>query len=122
MDRPAARTSRVASGGRVGARHELPRWRCGTAAFRPRSFPRRSTYAELSSILNGGSVHQAEPTPTSNKEPPAMDVHVDISLLQPVIALIAGLLILVVPRLLNYVVALYLILLGLSGLWPHLMR
>jgi hypothetical protein len=51
-----------------------------------------------------------------------MDVHLDISLLQPVIALIAGLLILVVPRLLNYVVALYLIVLGLSGLWPHLMR
>ena len=51
-----------------------------------------------------------------------MDVHVDVALLQPAIALIAGILVLIVPRLLNYVVALYLILLGLSGLWPHLLR
>lgn len=51
-----------------------------------------------------------------------MDVHFDMVLLQPLIALIAGILILVVPRLLNYVVAIYLILLGLSGLWPHLLR
>jgi hypothetical protein len=34
----------------------------------------------------------------------------------PVIALIAGILILVAPRLLNYIVALYLILIGLLGL------
>lgn len=51
-----------------------------------------------------------------------MNVHVDIALLQPLIALIAGILILMVPRLLNYVVAVYLILLGISGLWPHLLR
>jgi hypothetical protein len=36
--------------------------------------------------------------------------------LQPVIALIAGILILVVPRLLNYIVAIYLILVGIIGL------
>jgi len=51
-----------------------------------------------------------------------MNVHLDISLVQPMIALIAGILILVVPRLLNFVVAIYLILLGISGLWPHLLR
>jgi hypothetical protein len=34
----------------------------------------------------------------------------------PVISLIAGILILVVPRLLNYIVAVYLILIGLVGL------
>jgi hypothetical protein len=34
----------------------------------------------------------------------------------PVISLIAGILILVVPRLLNYIVAVYLILIGLMGL------
>ncbi|HVO48482.1 MAG TPA: DUF3096 domain-containing protein [Steroidobacteraceae bacterium] len=34
----------------------------------------------------------------------------------PVIALIAGILILVAPRLLNYIVALYLILIGVIGL------
>jgi Protein of unknown function (DUF3096) len=34
----------------------------------------------------------------------------------PLVALIAGILILVVPRLLNYVVAIYLIIVGLVGL------
>jgi Protein of unknown function (DUF3096) len=36
--------------------------------------------------------------------------------LQPLVALIAGILILVMPRLLNYVVAIYLIVIGLLGL------
>jgi hypothetical protein len=36
--------------------------------------------------------------------------------LQPVIALVAGILILVMPRLLNYIVAIYLILIGVVGL------
>ena len=35
----------------------------------------------------------------------------------PFIALIAGILILIVPRLLNYVVAIYLILIGLIGIF-----
>jgi hypothetical protein len=35
----------------------------------------------------------------------------------PVIALIAGILILVMPRLLNFIVAIYLILIGLLGLF-----
>ena len=37
--------------------------------------------------------------------------------LQPLVALIAGILILVMPRLLNYVVAFYLIIVGLLGLF-----
>ena len=44
--------------------------------------------------------------------------------IQPLIALIAGVLILLVPRLLNYIVAIYLIFVGLVGLgvlkWLHL--
>lgn len=39
--------------------------------------------------------------------------------LQPIVALIAGILILVIPRLLNIIVALYLIFIGLVGLFPH---
>jgi DUF3096 family protein len=35
---------------------------------------------------------------------------------QPLVALIAGVLILIIPRLLNYIVALYLILVGIVGL------
>lgn len=37
----------------------------------------------------------------------------------PIIALIAGILILIIPRLLNYIVAVYLILIGLLGLFSH---
>jgi len=46
-----------------------------------------------------------------------MNIHVA---LQPLIALIAGILILIRPRLLNYVVAIYLIVVGLLGLFPLL--
>jgi len=35
----------------------------------------------------------------------------------PIVSLIAGILILIVPRLLNYIVALYLILIGLIGIF-----
>ncbi|NBC46894.1 DUF3096 domain-containing protein [Halochromatium sp.] len=36
--------------------------------------------------------------------------------LQPILALVAGILILVQPRLLNYIVAIYLIVIGILGL------
>jgi len=36
--------------------------------------------------------------------------------LQPLVALIAGILILMVPRLLNYIVAVYLVVIGILGL------
>lgn len=40
----------------------------------------------------------------------------------PLIALIAGILILIAPRLLNYIVAIYLILVGILGLFPNLVH
>ncbi|WP_082640594.1 MULTISPECIES: DUF3096 domain-containing protein [Aureimonas] len=40
----------------------------------------------------------------------------EIITVQPIVALIAGILILVMPRLLNYIVAFYLIIIGLTGL------
>jgi hypothetical protein len=43
-----------------------------------------------------------------------------IYIVQPLVALIAGVLILIMPRLLNYVVALYLIIVGLVGLFTAL--
>jgi hypothetical protein len=43
-----------------------------------------------------------------------MNLHVS---LQPLLALIAGILILIMPRLLNYIVAIYLIVVGLVGLF-----
>lgn len=47
---------------------------------------------------------------------------VNLLLLQPIVALIAGILILVMPRLLNVLVAVYLIVAGVTGLWPHILR
>jgi hypothetical protein len=50
-----------------------------------------------------------------------MNVTVSIG---PLVSLIAGILILIVPRMLNYIVAIYLIIIGLLGLFganiPHL--
>jgi hypothetical protein len=43
-----------------------------------------------------------------------MNLHLSIG---PVVSLIAGILILLVPRLLNYIVAIYLIVIGLIGLF-----
>lgn len=47
---------------------------------------------------------------------------VNFVLLQPAVALIAGILILAMPHLLNIIVAVYLIVLGVTGLWPHLLH
>jgi Protein of unknown function (DUF3096) len=47
---------------------------------------------------------------------------VNLIVLQPLVALIAGILILVIPRLLNIIVAVYLIVVGITGLWPHVLR
>jgi hypothetical protein len=42
--------------------------------------------------------------------------------LAPIVALLAGVLILIMPRLLNFIVAIYLIIIGLLGLFPHMLR
>lgn len=46
-------------------------------------------------------------------------MEINVLTIQPLIALIAGILILIMPRLLNYVIAFYLILFGIVGLWPN---
>jgi len=51
-------------------------------------------------------------------EPDSMTI--SLVMLQPVVALIAGILILMIPRLLNVIVGIYLILVGVIGLWPSL--
>jgi Protein of unknown function (DUF3096) len=43
-----------------------------------------------------------------------MNLHLSIA---PVVALIAGVLILIMPKLLNYIIAIYLIVIGLLGLF-----
>jgi hypothetical protein len=44
-----------------------------------------------------------------------MNLHLSIG---PLVSLIAGVLILIMPRLLNYIIAIYLIIIGLIGLLP----
>ena len=44
------------------------------------------------------------------------DMHFTPAHVAPLVALIAGILILIVPRLLNYIVVIYLIIIGLAGL------
>ena len=41
---------------------------------------------------------------------------ITVAHIQPIVALLAGILILIVPRLLNYIVAIYLIIVGIIGL------
>jgi hypothetical protein len=43
-----------------------------------------------------------------------MNIHLSIG---PLISLVAGVLILIMPRLLNYIIAIYLIIIGLVGLF-----
>ena len=43
-------------------------------------------------------------------------------LIEPLVALVAGILILAQPRLLNFVVAIYLIIIGVVGLAPHIFQ
>lgn len=50
----------------------------------------------------------------SASENPSMTI--TLSHLQPIVAILAGILILIAPRLLNYIVAIYLIVVGLIGL------
>ena len=50
-----------------------------------------------------------------------MTFTLNATLVQPLIALLAGIVILIVPRILNYVIAIYLIFVGVTGLWPNLL-
>jgi hypothetical protein len=49
-------------------------------------------------------------------------MELNIVTITPLVALVAGVLILIAPRILNYVIAIYLILVGVTGLWPHVFR
>jgi hypothetical protein len=42
--------------------------------------------------------------------------------LAPIVALLCGILILIMPRLLNFIVAIYLIFVGVVGLFPQLLK
>jgi hypothetical protein len=84
----------------VEQRHEIP----------PRGVTRSPPRTELPRMLvllkREGNSHKGGD----------IDMIISVSNLQPVAALIAGILILVIPRLLNFIVAIYLIIIGILGL------
>lgn len=49
-------------------------------------------------------------------------MQITIAHITPIVALIAGILILFVPRIVSIVVAVWLILFGVLGLWPNLLN
>ena len=57
-----------------------------------------------------------DPCGLGHRGPIGVPVNVNLAL-TPLISLVAGVLILVMPRLLNYIVAVYLIVIGLVGLF-----
>jgi Protein of unknown function (DUF3096) len=55
--------------------------------------------------------------PMTDTPPPEVSLMaINVIVLQPLVALIAGILILVIPRLLNIIVAVYVIVVGITGL------
>jgi hypothetical protein len=50
-----------------------------------------------------------------------MQLTITAASIQPIVALIAGVVILIFPRILNYVIAIYLIIFGILGLFPNLL-
>lgn len=54
--------------------------------------------------------------PRSRAVLPEASMTLNLITLQPIIALLAGILILIIPRLLNFIVAIYLIIVGITGL------
>jgi hypothetical protein len=52
---------------------------------------------------------------------PSMITYVDVVAIQPLVALVFGILILTIPRLLSTLVGIYFLLIGAVGIWPHLM-
>jgi len=59
---------------------------------------------------------QLAQTPIPAAAQPERTMTISVAHLQPLVALIAGVLILLVPRILNYIVAIYLIIVGIIGL------
>jgi hypothetical protein len=72
------------------------------------------TLIPLPGTLHPGTLRHRFPVSISEKKECTMNLNLSIG---PLVALIAGVLILFVPRMLNYIVAIYLIVIGLLGLF-----
>jgi hypothetical protein len=76
-------------------------------------------------LFREGTTHYASGRELTNRAKSLLSsqwgesMSLDVQVVNPLIALIAGILILLMPRLLNYVVAIYLIVIGVLGLAHH---
>jgi hypothetical protein len=112
----------------------IPPNSCGAASFPKKCPPRRCNFRHFSAALEPieatsvsyrGTVPQ-DKIPASIRHLPQIahsphrkaetSMTITAAHIQPIVALIAGILILIMPRFLNLVVAIYLIFIGLAGL------
>ena len=75
---------------------------------------RETANADYAGIRRARTAWHPGKTQTCGTQAAAINLNLTIG---PLVALIAGILILIIPRLLNYIVALYLIVIGLLGLF-----
>jgi hypothetical protein len=81
--------------------------------------PSRAVAIRAAAVHDRRRTRHAAALPSGRGEPVMV---ISFAHLQPLVALLAGILILLMPRLLNFIVAIYLIIVGVTGLWPHLLR
>jgi hypothetical protein len=94
------------------APHSTPRTLCAVTSRHEGGVGGVVTHWRRSAAISRAA--PSEGSPCSRLSEVAMNLHLTIG---PIVALIAGILILVMPRLLNYIVAIYLIITGLLGLF-----
>jgi DUF3096 family protein len=80
-----------------------------------RSFSTAALAATCAIRHHGGGPVAASAGPPG-REARGANMTISIGNLQPIVAILAGILILIMPRLLNYIVAIYLIVIGILGL------
>jgi hypothetical protein len=96
----------------VPARAGEARRRLGETRPVPQPYHRSARAGPFSRTRQRSRSHFNQRSHTNNGV--AMNIHVSLG---PLVSLIAGILILVMPRLLNFIVAIYLIVIGLIGLF-----
>jgi hypothetical protein len=102
------------SGGICLAKTAGTKWRRNRLAL-PHEFPRLESRGHDDSLRKSAIIQSCRLRVTiCNTRKHSMNF--TVAHIQPVVALLAGILILIMPRLLNYIVAIYLIFVGIVGL------
>jgi hypothetical protein len=58
----------------------------------------------------------------ASREQEAFEMTITVAHITPILALIGGIVILIAPRILAYIVAFWLIIYGVLGIWPNLLN